>query len=95
MIDIAIIGLFAGMLTTGAQIPQAYKVYRTRSTGDLSRLWITILFAGTIVWLYYGIAIKDLPLIMWNSASVLLLGYIAAYKFEIIKTKTDSLCTES
>jgi MtN3 and saliva related transmembrane protein len=92
--EMAIIGLLAGMLTTGAQIPQAYKIYRTGSTGDLSRLWISILFVGTLVWLYYGIVLNDLPLIIWNSTSTLILGYIAAYKFNIIKTKTESTLSE-
>jgi MtN3 and saliva related transmembrane protein len=92
--EMAIIGLLAGMLTTGAQIPQAYKIYRTGSTGDLSRLWISILFVGTLVWLYYGLTLGDLPLIIWNSISTLILGYIAACKFAIIKTKTVSSSME-
>lgn len=90
MYDVALIGLFAGLLTTSSQFPQAWRVYKTRSTGDLSGLWISILFAGTIVWLYYGVMISDLPLIIWNGISVFTLGYIALYKFNIIKTKTDS-----
>jgi MtN3 and saliva related transmembrane protein len=90
MIDIAIIGLFAGLLTTGSQFPQVWKVYRTKSTGDLSGLWISILFFGTIVWLYYGLTISDMPLIIWNTISIFNLGYIALYKFSIIKTKTES-----
>jgi MtN3 and saliva related transmembrane protein len=91
MIDIAIIGLLAGLMTTGSQVPQAIKVYKTKSTGDLSGLWISILFAGTVVWLYYGLTISDTPLILWNSISLFTLGYIAAHKFNIIKTKTVGL----
>jgi MtN3 and saliva related transmembrane protein len=88
MIEAALIGLFAGLLTTGSQFPQAWRVYKTKSTGDLSGLWISILFVGTIVWLYYGLVISDMPLIIWNSISIFTLGYIALYKFNIIKTKT-------
>jgi len=95
MIEIQIIGLIAGMLTTGSQIPQAYKIHRSGSTGDLSRLWILILMAGTIVWLIYGIMISDLPLIIWNTISIFILGYISAKKFNIIKTKTVSSGTET
>jgi MtN3 and saliva related transmembrane protein len=89
MIDIALIGLFAGLLTTGSQFPQAWKVYKSGSTGDLSSWWIVVLLAGTFVWLYYGLLIADLPLIIWNMVSVFTLSFIAAYKFNIIKTKTD------
>jgi MtN3 and saliva related transmembrane protein len=90
MIEISIIGLFAGLLTTGSQLPQAYKVYKSGSTGDLSAWWLLALLAGTIVWLVYGLLIVDLPLIIWNSISIFTVGYIAARKFNIIKTKTDS-----
>jgi MtN3 and saliva related transmembrane protein len=88
--DYAIIGLLAGLLTTGSQFPQAYRVHKTGSTGDLSSWWILVLLVGTIVWLYYGVSIGDLPLIVWNFISIFTLGYIAACKFNIIKTKTDS-----
>jgi MtN3 and saliva related transmembrane protein len=90
MIDIALVGLFAGMLTTGSQFPQAYKVYKSGSTGDLSSWWIVVLLAGTFVWLYYGLLIVDMPLIVWNMVSVFTLSFIAAHKFNIIKTKTES-----
>jgi MtN3 and saliva related transmembrane protein len=111
MIELQIIGLFAGLLTTGSQIPQAIKVYKTKSTGDLSGIYICILLAGTVVWLCYGLFIGDLPLILWNSISIITLGYIATQKyrdigpqyynrllsgpFAIIKTKTDCISTQS
>lgn len=88
MLDYALIGLFAGLLTTGSQIPQAIKVYKTKSTGDLSGLWVSILFAGTVVWLYYGLSIGDIPLILWNGISIFTLGYIAFMKFRYTSTKT-------
>ena len=90
MIEVSIIGLFAGLLTTGSQLPQAYKVYKSGSTGDLSSWWLLALLAGTIVWLYYGIKINDIPLMIWNTISLFTVGYITACKFAIIKTKTDS-----
>jgi MtN3 and saliva related transmembrane protein len=95
MFEIQLIGLTAGLLTTGSQIPQAWKVYKTKSTGDLSSLWIGILFIGTCVWLAYGWIIGVIPLILWNSISIFSLGYIAAHKFNIIKTITDSSLRET
>jgi len=110
MIELQIIGLFAGLLTTGSQIPQAIKVYKTKSTGDLSGIYIGILLAGTVVWLCYGLSIGDLPLILWNSISIVTLSYIAFQKyrdigphympllsgpFAIIKTKTVRIETQS
>lgn len=90
MIDIAMIGLLAGTLTTGSQVPQALKIWRTGSTGDLSSGWILALLAGTVTWLCYGLLISDAPLILFNGASVFIVGYIAAVKFAIIKNKNGS-----
>jgi MtN3 and saliva related transmembrane protein len=111
MIEWWMIGITAGMLTTGAQFPQAWKIHKTKSTKDLSGLWVTILLIGTCVWLGYGLATNDIPLILWNSISTPLLGYIAFHKyrdigpqfynrllsgpFAITKTKTDRISTQS
>lgn len=91
MIELPIIGLFAGLLTSGCQIPQAIKVYKTKSTKDLSGLWIAILLAGTIVWLYYGLSINDIPLILWNTFSLLPLSYIAFQKYRDIGPQYNRL----
>jgi MtN3 and saliva related transmembrane protein len=73
-----IIGFVAGVMTTGCQIPLAYKVYKTGSTNDLPTSWICVIFAGTAMWICYGLLKNDAPVIIFNSISIILLAYIAS-----------------
>lgn len=48
-------------------IPQAYRIIKRRSSKDISiTLWI-ILIHGMAWWLYYGITIHSISLIITNS----------------------------
>lgn len=77
---ITAIGLAAATLTTVAFLPQVVKVWRTRSTRDISFSAFSILFAGAALWLLYGILISDAPLIAGNAIGVMLIGTILLFK---------------
>ncbi len=65
------IGLAAGALTSVAVIPQVVKTYRTRHARDISIWQPLLLDIGMILWLIYGILLKDLPLILANAFSII------------------------
>jgi MtN3 and saliva related transmembrane protein len=85
MTSIALIGMIAAALTTGAYIPQAWKTIRTRSTKDLSIITFSMLFAGAIMWLIYGLYIHDTPLVLANGITASLSGIIFSIKLVSIK----------
>lgn len=64
--NITWIGLIAGLLTSVAAVPQVIKTWRSRHARDLSIWQPLLLSAGIALWLYYGILIKDTPLILAN-----------------------------
>ncbi len=64
------IGLCAGLLTSGAAVPQVYKTYRTRHARDISMWQLVMLSLGMLLWLIYGTFIGDLPLILANTFSI-------------------------
>ncbi|HEY3278400.1 MAG TPA: SemiSWEET transporter [Syntrophorhabdaceae bacterium] len=70
---ITIIGLTAGALTTVAFLPQVVKIRRSRSSGDISLLMISLQCSGVFMWLLYGIGIGSLPIIAANGVTFLLL----------------------
>lgn len=74
------LGFAAALLTTAANIPQAIKVIRTRSTKSLSAATYTMLFIGMVIWVVYGIMREDLPLIVANGISGILCGIILFMK---------------
>lgn len=80
MEPITLLGLSAGTLTTAAFVPQVLKVWRTRSTRDISILTFAALTVGTALWLTYGILAGDLPLVAANSVSLALIGAILVGK---------------
>ena len=74
------IGLIAGFLTTTAFIPQVLKIYRTKSGKDVSGRMFSILSAGIVLWLIYGILMRSVPLILTNAVTLVLSLAIIALK---------------
>jgi len=78
---IQILGLLAAIFTTGANVPQAYKVVKTRSTKSLSAYGFSMLFIGSMLWVIYGIYRNDIPIILANGIAGSLHGIILFVKF--------------
>lgn len=78
---IQIIGLSAAVLTTAANIPQTYKMIKTKSTRDISTATYGMLLVGFAMWVAYGILREDYPVLIANSISVLVCSAILFLKF--------------
>ncbi len=74
------IGIAAALLTTAAYAPQAIQAWRSRSTKDVSLAMFTMMVAGILLWLIYGILIVDVPLILANAVTLVLVGAILLAK---------------
>ena len=74
------IGFFAAICTTIAFLPQALKVWKTKSTNDISLLMFIIFTIGVASWLIYGIIISDLPIILANAVTLILSLFILGFK---------------
>ena len=66
------LGLFAGVCTTLAVVPQLIKAWKTKKVDDISPLMFTILIIGVGLWVVYGILKKDIAIIATNGLSLLL-----------------------
>lgn len=60
------IGIVAGVLTTCAFVPQVVKTLRSRSTGDLSWLWLVLMAVGVFLWMVYGYFIASPSVFLAN-----------------------------
>ena len=76
------IGFFAAFCTTFAFLPQAIKVYKTKSTKDISLYMFLIFTVGVLSWLIYGLIINDLPVILANAVTLILSFFILIYKIK-------------
>ena len=74
------LGLFAGFLTSIAVIPQVVRTWRRKQAVDISVWQPLILIAGLVLWLFYGIAIGDTPLILANSFTIVCYLFLLGMK---------------
>ena len=79
---ITVIGLLAGTLTTIAFLPQVIKTWKTKSTRDVSLEMFAIFCSGVLLWIIYGVLIKDLPLVLANVVTLSLASIILGFKLK-------------
>ncbi len=77
-----IIGYLAAISTTIAFLPQAIRIWKTKSAKDLSLFTFLIFCIGTMLWLIYGIMLNSLPIIFANSLTMILALTILFFKFK-------------
>lgn len=82
IINPEIIGSIAATLTTSAFIPQAWQVWRTRHTADISLGMYTLFTLGVALWLAYGLELASWPIIIANSITLLLAGAVLIMKLK-------------
>lgn len=74
------VGTAAALLTTISFLPQVYKIYKTKNTEGISLTMYSVFVIGIICWLVYGILLNELPIILANSITLILSGYIWVMK---------------
>jgi MtN3 and saliva related transmembrane protein len=81
---ITILGLTAAIFTTISLFPQLLKIWRTKSTKDISMGMFSLFCSGVFLWFVYGIFINNLPIIIANSIAfiqaIIIIGFKAKYK---------------
>ena len=60
-----------GVLMAVSPVLQIRRMLRQRSSGDVSIGYFAVLLAGFVLWICYGIASRNLALIVPNSIAVL------------------------
>jgi MtN3 and saliva related transmembrane protein len=68
--DKEIIGIAAGILTATSLIPQAIKSIKEKTASDVSIFIFIILLGGNGLWTWYGLLLKDMPIIFTNAFAV-------------------------
>jgi len=77
-----LIGAVAGTLSTIAFVPQAWRIWKTRSARDLSLPMYLIFTSGVVLWLLYGVVLGALPIIVCNGVTLVLAGTVLAMKLK-------------
>ena len=74
------IGLIAGTCTTLSFVPQLLTVFRNRSARDISYTWLAVFTTGIVFWLWYGLLLLSVPVILANAVTLSLLVVLIALK---------------
>lgn len=80
------LGTLGSMIVCASAIPQIVKTYRTKSSGDLSMIYLGALMFGMLLLQLYSMHIRDFVFIFGNSFSILLTGILIIlwFKYKII-----------
>lgn len=82
MDNTTLIGLLAGALTTISFLPQVIKTCRSKSTKDLSLGMFVTSSTGILLWIFYGIALHSMPIVIANVVTFLLVFVILMLKLK-------------
>jgi MtN3 and saliva related transmembrane protein len=77
---IGLLGVVAGLCTTGSFVPQVLKTWREGETGAISTRMYVIISVAFVLWLAYGAMIGSWPMIVFNLLNLALGGAILAMK---------------
>lgn len=67
MTILAILATVFGAASGFANLPQAHRIFKRKSAKDISILTYSILLVGTIIWFFYGLEIRNFPIIITNT----------------------------
>jgi MtN3 and saliva related transmembrane protein len=74
------LGLVAACLTTSSFLPQALRIWRTRSARDVSLVMYVMMAAGNSLWLSYGILMGSVSMIFANATCLLMVASVLVLK---------------
>ena len=77
---IGLLGIVAGLCTTGSFVPQVVKAWRDGETGAISTRMYVIISVAFVLWLGYGFVIGSWPMIIFNLLNLGLGGVILFLK---------------
>lgn len=77
LVTLATIGGVSASLSVGAQV---IKIFRKKSAKDICIITYLVSGLSSIIWIFYGLEIESLPLVLANSigilmSSLILIGY--------------------
>jgi MtN3 and saliva related transmembrane protein len=76
------VGFLAGILGTIALLPQVLKTVRERRTHDISLSMYALYCAAVAMWLLYGLLLSSLPMIIFNTITLLLAAIVLWMKIK-------------
>ena len=74
------VGTAAGICSTSSFVPQVLKAWREGDTAAISKRMYVITVTAFSLWIVYGAMIESLPIVVFNTASLVLSTMILVLK---------------
>ncbi|MCC6964036.1 MAG: SemiSWEET transporter [candidate division Zixibacteria bacterium] len=74
--------MIAGACTTFSFVPQLLKIWKSKSTHDISLAMYAVISTGVLLWLVYGLLVRDVPIIVANAVALFFTVGILAFKLK-------------
>lgn len=84
---ITALGFAAALCSTVSFVPQALRILRTRDTGAISAPMYGLTTLGFSLWLGYGVARREWPLILTNGICLVLAAFILTMTIASVRQK--------
>jgi MtN3 and saliva related transmembrane protein len=78
---VEVLGLAAATLSAIMFLPQALKTWRSKSAAGLAAGTLFISTTCVLLWLIYGVCVRDLPLIAGNAVNLTCTLTLVVFKF--------------
>ncbi len=78
---IQVLGYGAGTISALVFLPQVIKTWKTKSAGDISIVMFWLATTSVVLWLIYGILIKNGAVIYTNAVILVLSSVMLYFKF--------------
>jgi MtN3 and saliva related transmembrane protein len=75
-----VLGTIAGLLSTSSFVPQVWKAWKEGHTEAISKRMYIVTVSAFVLWTIYGFVIGSLPIMVFNTLSLVLSGAILALK---------------
>jgi MtN3 and saliva related transmembrane protein len=82
-----IVGIIAAISTTSGFIPQVIKGIRTKKLEDVSPIMYMLMIFGFIMWLFYGMHLRDVIIIGANVVALTFSSFILILRHKYLKQK--------
>ncbi len=89
------VGYAAGTLTTLAFLPQVLHVWKRKSADDLHIGTLVSFTTGVTLWLVYGIAAKQMPVVLANAVTLALQCAILCLKLRYSRARKKGISASS
>lgn len=87
------IGFVAGLCSASSFVPQVVKAWREGDTEAISKRMYIVTVSAFLLWIVYGVMIESLPIIAFNTISLILSGAILVLKLRSRRPEPDRAAT--